>query len=110
MDESQIVKKNLVSLVSNLGDKGVSVSIDDVHFSLMNREEWIYIDGGLLDLGYTPGIQFGIYVDAEREKYYTDVSLLEPEQQKKAKVLIKLFMKAYSDIIDDIYEQIRIEG
>ena len=100
------VKLGISYLVDQLSEQGVNIAPDDVHYSLMNREEWIYVNSGLTGLSYPDGVQFGVYINADREQFLTDTSVLpNKRQRKRAEELLKLFSQAYDTIIAMIYDE-----
>jgi len=107
-----ITTKNINHLIDRLAEQGVVVSPDEVRYSLMNREEWIYIQPALTGLYPTPGAahQFGIYIDSDRREMLTDVSMLKGSNQTRAKELLKLFSQTYHDIVADVNSELNIKG
>ena len=96
-------------LVDRLSEIGISVSTDDIHFSIMNAQEWIWIDSDLTGLKYPPHTQFGIYIDESGEVFSTATSLLGKFEQVKANKLIRLFKQAYMEIINDINDEVTLK-
>ena len=95
-------------LVDRLAEVGVVASSDDIHFSIMNAQEWIWIDSDLIGLNYPPHTQFGIFVDEKGEVFMTTTSFLDKVNEVKANKLLRLFKQTYVEIINDINDELVI--
>lgn len=107
MDVSEIVKKNLERLVNRLSDLGVSVGVDDIRYSILNREEWIYIASDDVYPSEDIPDQFGVYRGysvggAHTSMITTELDRITPRKKKKAQELLDIFKDTLTDILREV--------
>jgi len=109
MSIQDITLTHLEHLISQLADEGVAVGIEDIHYSLMNREEWIYIDTDLVYPTEDLPDQFGVYVTPEGNAITTEIDNISPRRKDKARRLLELFRSTYVDATNAINQLTTLE-
>jgi len=107
MNESEIIIKNLERLIDRLSEEGVSIGLNDLHYSLLNREEWIYIESDMLYNGEDIPSQFGVYRGyggggIHTGAITTEIERMTKRRQAKAQRLLNIFKDTFNDILKEI--------
>jgi len=108
IEVSEITTSRLQELVSSLWmQEGVVIDLEDIHYSIMNREEWIYVNSDLVYPTEDIPDQFGVYVgyaggDMHSSPVVTELDRMSERRKDKAKRLLELFRSTYVAITKDI--------
>lgn len=107
MNESEIITSNLEHMIDRLSEQGVSIGMDDVHYSIMNREEWIYINSDIVLEGYDVPSKFGVYRgyaggDIHMPIITTEIERIPKSKHKPTQKLLDIFKDTFKQILRDI--------
>jgi len=106
-DIDLIVDDNLRELIDNLKIEGVDVDLEDIHYSIMNREEWIYIKSELVYPTEDIPDQFGVYRGyggggVHNAPITTQIERMSKRRQAKAQRILDLFKNTLTEILKEI--------
>lgn len=102
-----IVSHNLDLLIDKLSEYGVVISIDEIHYIIMSREEWIYINSDIIYPNEDIPDMFGVYRgysggDIHSDIVTTQIDHMSKSKQRRAKQLLNIFKDTLINILRDI--------
>lgn len=102
-----VIADSIDNLVKLLKKERVEITARDVHYSFLDREEYIYIDSTLLYEGEDVPPKFGVYRGYAGGGIHsglspTQIHWLAERRKPKAKRLLAIFKQVFNETLENI--------